>query len=156
MALDKKSDQFGTPDHIFKPLNKRYKFTLDAAATAQNAKCKKFFTKEDDALSQSWAGERVWCNPPYSKAYGTTGHVELFCLKAFEETAIGCELAVLLIPNRTEQEWYGKLIRSGRVWIEDFKGRVNFIGGEQGARGTHHLMTIWPPLDFFHCVTEID
>ncbi len=42
-------------------------FTLDVAASDRNAKCSRYFTFTQDGLRQSWAGERVWCNPPYSR-----------------------------------------------------------------------------------------
>ena len=44
---------------------------LDAAADATNAKCARYFTAEDDGLTQDWAGETVWLNPPYGR--GITG-----------------------------------------------------------------------------------
>lgn len=36
--LDSSSDEFGTPDHIFLPLHEEFQFTIDAAASAENAK----------------------------------------------------------------------------------------------------------------------
>ena len=41
-------------------------FTVDVAAAPHNTKCERFYTAEQDGLAQSWAGETVWCNPPYS------------------------------------------------------------------------------------------
>jgi len=38
---------------------------LDVAASASNAKCKRFFDEQIDGLKQSWDNEVVWCNPPY-------------------------------------------------------------------------------------------
>lgn len=59
--------EWPTPKSFFAELNKEFNFTLDPCATKENAKCAKFFTKEDDGLSQSWDDEIVFCNPPYGR-----------------------------------------------------------------------------------------
>ena len=59
------SPEWGTPQQFFNDLNEQWNFTLDPCATPQNAKCAKFFTKEQDGLKQSWANEVVFMNPPY-------------------------------------------------------------------------------------------
>jgi phage N-6-adenine-methyltransferase len=59
-------DDRAITDEDFAPLHKRFRFTIDAAASPTNAKLPRYWTRDDDALTQSWAGERVWCNPPYS------------------------------------------------------------------------------------------
>ena len=59
-------DDRATPPEVFGPLQGRFGFTVDAAASAANAKCPRFWTYEDDGLAQPWAAERVWANPPYS------------------------------------------------------------------------------------------
>lgn len=56
-------DDRGTTLEVFEPLHERFGFTLDVAASPQNAKLPRYFTIEDDGLERSWAGERVWCNP---------------------------------------------------------------------------------------------
>src|SRR5688572_10793273 len=60
-------DNLGTDPALFAKLDERFGFTLDACATPVNAKCSRYYTVEDDGLTQSWAGERVWCNPPFSQ-----------------------------------------------------------------------------------------
>ena len=60
-----KTENWATPQELFDKLNAKYSFTLDAAASKDNAKCVKYFSKEDDGLSQSWQGERVFINPPF-------------------------------------------------------------------------------------------
>lgn len=49
--LSSKTGEWSTPQDFFDRLDWKYHFTLDAAATAENAKCAKFFTAEDDGLS---------------------------------------------------------------------------------------------------------
>jgi phage N-6-adenine-methyltransferase len=59
--------EHGTPQDFFDKLNAVHHFTLDPCATAANAKCKKFYTREQDGLAQSWANEIVFMNPPYGE-----------------------------------------------------------------------------------------
>ena len=43
-------DTWETPDYFFNLLNEKFKFTMDPCATKENAKCKKYFTKEQNGL----------------------------------------------------------------------------------------------------------
>lgn len=132
LAVD--SDDFGTPDWLFKALDEEFIFTIDAAASKDNAKCERFWTKADNALLQSWSGERVFCNPPYSR-----GNVHAFFTKALIETRSGsCRLAVLLIPTYTERDWFHESRNAFEVRF--IKGRVKFVGGASSARGNHMIV----------------
>ena len=62
-----RSNEWETPQDFFDKLNREFHFTLDPAATPENAKCKNFYTAENDGLTQDWSGERVFCNPPYGR-----------------------------------------------------------------------------------------
>lgn len=124
----------------FAPLHERFRFTIDAAASATNARLERYWTIEDNALEQSWAGERVWCNPPYSdvRAWVSKGWREWTCERA--------ELIVMLLPaNRTEQRWWQEMIEphrdnpSGPMRVEFLPGRMRFdrpnaIIGPKGDR----------------------
>jgi hypothetical protein len=58
-TLPRLSTTRSTPEH---------RFTLDAAASGrQRELSERYFTRHTDGLLRSWAGERVWCNPPYSR-----------------------------------------------------------------------------------------
>lgn len=37
-----------TPPEVFEPLDAEFHFTLDVCATAENAKCARYFTEEED------------------------------------------------------------------------------------------------------------
>jgi phage N-6-adenine-methyltransferase len=108
----------------FAPLHARFGFTLDAAASPENAKLPRFFTAEQDGLRWSWAGERVYCNPPYSD-------IRPWVEKAWREVA--AELIVMLLPaNRTEQGWWQDLIEPRRDSTAKFRteflpGRLRFL-----------------------------
>lgn len=107
-------------------------FTVDAAAAEHNARCARYWTMYDDGLAQPWAGERVWCNPPYSD-------IGPWVAKANHET--GAELVVMLLPaNRTEQLWWQHHIephrdRGGRLTVEFLPGRMRFLRRSQQAIG---------------------
>lgn len=106
-AVDQVDDRW-TPLNLWIPWNDRWQFTIDAAASHENHLCDRYFTLEDDGLSQSWACERVWCNPPYSD-------MRSWVEKARAEMSSGCELVVMLTPaNRTEQRWWQELIEPYR------------------------------------------
>ena len=55
-----------TPKFLFDGLNAEFGFELDVCATPENAKCRRFFTPQDDALSQHWE-DVCWMNPPYGE-----------------------------------------------------------------------------------------
>lgn len=61
------SNEWATPQNFFDTLDNEFNFTLDPCSTKENAKCKKFYTKEDDGLSKSWTDETVFMNPPYGR-----------------------------------------------------------------------------------------
>lgn len=50
------SEEWGTPQELFNRLNKEFNFTFDICASKENAKCHKYYTKEEDALKQEWGG----------------------------------------------------------------------------------------------------
>lgn len=64
------TNEWATPQAFFDTLDAEFHFTLDTAATPENAKCKRYFTKESDGLAQSWDNEIVFCNPPYGREIG--------------------------------------------------------------------------------------
>ncbi len=52
--MDKMNTEWETPQDFFDKLNQEFHFSLDVAATTENAKCKNFFTKKDDGLQWGW------------------------------------------------------------------------------------------------------
>lgn len=73
-------DDRATTIESFAPWNDRFHFTIDVAAAAHNTKCARYYNIAENGLSRSWAGERVWCNPPYS-------NIEPWAVKANQEMA---------------------------------------------------------------------
>lgn len=115
-----------TPQDFFDGLNKEFNFTLDPCATPETAKCKKFYTKEDDGLKQDWSGERVFCNPPYGTA------IKDWVKKCWEEAQNDNTLVVMLIPARTDTIYFHKYIYP-LAEIRFIKGRLKFGGKQKGS-----------------------
>lgn len=116
-----------TPIDFFEKLNQEFHFTLDPCATPETAKCKKFFTKEDDGLIQDWGGESVFCNPPY----GT--EIKKWVRKCAEEAKKVGTQVVMLIPARTDTVYFHEYIYN-KAQIRFVKGRLKF-GGKQAGSG---------------------
>jgi phage N-6-adenine-methyltransferase len=113
------STEWATPKALYDKLDRRFHFTLDPCATAENAKCPRFFTKEDDGLRQSWAGERVFMNPPYGK------ETPVWVKKAREESFEHKIPVVCLVVPRTDTAWFQDLVRyAEKLWL--LRGRVRF------------------------------
>jgi hypothetical protein len=64
------TDLWSTPQDLFDKLDREFGFTLDVCATADNAKCAKFYTKAEDGLAQPWSGV-CWMNPLHGKTWQT-------------------------------------------------------------------------------------
>lgn len=143
-------DDRGTDPAVFAALDAKYRFTLDAAASAENAKCAVYYTVEDNGLVAPWTGARVWCNPPYSNLYAWVD-------KAWKERA--AELIVMLVPaNRTEQPWWQDCVeplrdRAGsRLTTQFLPGRMRFTAPGQHTAPPNSrppfgcCLLIWSPL----------
>ena len=107
--------------------NHSFSRQTSAAATAGNARLRRFWTAEDDGLRQPWAGERVWVNPPYSYP-----NIPRWIRKAWAEA--DATLIVMLVPaNRTEQTWWQAAVEPYRdrpgtgLRTEFMPGRPRFI-----------------------------
>jgi site-specific DNA-methyltransferase (adenine-specific) len=129
------SDEWGTPQNVFDYLNAKYNFTLDAAASEENAKCENYFTIQDDALKQKWNG-RVFLNPPYSKR-----NQYHFVEKAIHELNTNplCEIVVVLIPARTDTQVWHKYLFKHALEIIFIEGRLKFT--KQGQTNSNSCAT---------------
>lgn len=113
-----------TPKELFERLDDEFHFTLDAAASDTNAKCKRYYTEDTDGLAQSWAGETVFCNPPYGREIGK------WVRKAYQEAQEDVTV-VLLIPARTDTSYFHDCILD-KAELRFLRGRLRFED-EQGA-----------------------
>lgn len=131
MALQKamvssKSNEWETPQGLFDDLNKEFNFTLDPCATSLNAKCEKYYTKRENGLQQSWAGEVVFMNPPYG---GNTGK---WIEKAWHESLHGA-IVVCLIVSSTDRSYWHDYIFPHASEIRWLRGRLKFVTAKSTA-----------------------
>jgi phage N-6-adenine-methyltransferase len=117
--------EWATPADFFASVDAEFHFDLDTCASADNAKCARFFTKDEDGLAQRWTG-RVWCNPPYGRAIGA------WMRKAYESVQGGdAEVVVCLVFARTDTSWWHDYALRGEVRY--LRGRLRFGGAESSA-----------------------
>ena len=124
-----------TPQFLFDALDKEFGFEIDVCATAENAKCRRYFTEEDDGLAQSWSGV-CWMNPPYGRAIAS------WMKKAFESSFTGA-LVVGLVPARTDTRWHKYVNRATEVRL--LRGRLRFTGAENSAPFPSAIVIFRPP-----------
>jgi len=135
-------DDRGTPQALFDELDDEFHFTVDVAASRENAKCDYYYDKERSGLTAHWGGERVWCNPPYSD-------LPSWVRKAHQE--VDAEVIVMLIPaNRTEQPFWQTYIEpyrdgGGRLVTQYLKGRTKFTkdGSTMGSPNFASVLLVW-------------
>ena len=119
------SEEWGTPQELFNRLNEEFNFTLDICASEENAKCPKYYTKEEDALKQEWGGV-IWMNPPYGRRIGN------WVKKAKETARQGKATVVCLLPARTDTAWWHDYAMKANE-IRLIRGRLKFGDGKGSA-----------------------
>ena len=118
---------WGTPQWLFDALNEEFNFTLDAAASPENAKCPIFLTEEDDALEYPWSEHRVFLNPPYGRDIGRW-------MAHSAEMAVGYNtLVVVLIHARTDTKWWHSCVMPFASELRFVPGRVRFEGAPSSS-----------------------
>jgi phage N-6-adenine-methyltransferase len=119
------TDLWATPWLLFRVLDAKFRFTCDVCALPENAKCKRFYTPDEDGLAQRWTGV-CWMNPPYGREVGK------WIRKAYESAASGDATVVCLIPARTDTSyWHDFVMRASEVWL--VAGRIRFGDAKSGA-----------------------
>lgn len=114
---------WATPQAVFDELHREFGFETDVCAIAENAKCPRYFTPEQDGLAQAWTGV-CWMNPPYGRAIGT------WVQKAYE-SARGGATVVCLLPSRTDTRWWHDYCMKGQIRF--LRGRLKFGGCKNSA-----------------------
>lgn len=105
------SPHWATPAALYDALHAEFGFTLDPCPLGGGK----------DGLSRSWAGERVYCNPPYGRGIGE------WLSKGAE-----ADLAVFLLPSRTDTKWFHEFAPLAAD-VRFLKGRLRFGTATTGA-----------------------
>lgn len=147
---DCKKDEWRTPPFVFDWASQYYPFDIDLCATSKNALCKKYFTKEQDCLAQSWHERGIFgfCNPPYS-------NIGPFLEKAIDERDHGFHTA-FLIPTPNGERYFHDHIFGQASKIIFITGRISFLtpgGKEQSGNPRGSCFVLYEP-NF--CNTQIE
>ena len=137
------SDEWETPRALFAFLDRFFRFDVDVCASSQNAKCRQFFSKDQNGLSQTWpAGRTYWMNSPYSEAGKWA--------KKAAESAKGGAVVVGLFANRSSTAWYRDYVVPSAMVVQ-LQGRLRFMqGGRIVTSGNMSeapfasILSIWP------------
>ena len=148
------TEHWGTPDEIFIPLNRMFRFTLDTCALDQSvAKVNNFISPEEDGLNSKWFGINVWCNPPYGR-----GSLKAWTSKAKRELEAGhCEKVVMLIPASISSIWFHENVIPVMEEMILVKRRIKFVGYKKdeptkAANFDSVIVVLSKPKGFFHHV----
>jgi hypothetical protein len=101
-------DHWSTPAELYADLDREFSFTLDPCPL-----------KGAEGLTRSWKGERIYCNPPYSK------------IDPWLEKANEADLAVFLLPSRTDTDWFHRF--APRAEVRFLRGRLKFRTAQMNA-----------------------
>lgn len=114
------SDEWYTPPWVFDPLSKIFGFDLDVCATAESAKCQRYFEPIlRDGLSNEWDGPWL-CNPPYS-------NIAPWVKRALNSAADG-HPGVMLLPAWTDRAWWHAFVEPRRDRdVADFDIRIESV-----------------------------
>jgi len=103
--------EWATPKALYEKLDSEFRFNFDPCPIGG----------DQDGLAPlftSWSGKRVFCNPPYGPQIAKW-------LQRGEEA----ELAVFLLPARTDTRWFHEEVLPKAKEIRFVKGRLCFNDG---------------------------
>lgn len=109
------SVEHATPKAVYAQLDAEFHFDFDPCPLGG----------DEDGTAQlfcDWRGKRVFCNPPYGPG-----------LRGFLERAHEAELAVYLIPARTDTRWFHEICLPSAKEIRFVKGRLKFGDAKNSA-----------------------
>lgn len=116
VVFSSESVHWATPKAVYDKLNEEFAFDFDPCPLGD-------FGIESDARSLfvNWSGKRVFCNPPYDD------------IRAFLERAWETEIAVYLIPARTDTRWFHDICLPMASEIRFVRGRLKFGDAKNSA-----------------------
>lgn len=135
---------WATPQDIYDKLNRMFgPFNLDPAASDENHKCEKYYTRSDNGLRQSWYGHSVFLNPPYGR--------EIFrWMRKCAIERFNTKVICALIPCRTDTIWFQEYVFKHVAELYFVKGRIKFKDANNSAPFPSAVVIYYPVI-----VTEI-
>ena len=121
------SDSWSTSWRDYHFLNWMFDFTIDVAAHAGNHKHKRYFSADPDdpdslgnGLKESWAGETVFCQPPYADLKSTRNQIGWAekCATEYEKDGYNTTV-VMLIPCRPYRRYFINYLANAEVYFFD-------------------------------------
>lgn len=103
-----------TPKALYDQLDREFHFNFDPCPLG----C--FDTDGSAPLFTPWASKRVYCNPPYNRG-----------ITKFLERALEADIAVFLLPSRTDTKWFHDLVLPNAHEIRFIKGRLSFENADK-------------------------
>jgi site-specific DNA-methyltransferase (adenine-specific) len=100
--------EWSTPKGVKSELDREFHFDFDPCP----------IDGKHDGLSSlftPWTGRRVFCNPPYGPKLGK-----------WLQRGMEADLAVFLIPARTDTRWFHEIVLPKAKEIRFIKGRLRF------------------------------
>ena len=109
------SEEWATPTEVYNGLDAEFHFNFDP--------CPLGGTEDGPApLFVEWRGRRVFCNPPYGPE-----------IRPFLERGLEAEIAVFLIPARTDTRWFHDIVLPHAKEIRFVRGRLKFGDAKNSA-----------------------
>lgn len=109
------SEEWATPTEVYNGLDAEFHFNFDP--------CPLGGTEDGTApLFVEWRGRRVFCNPPYGPE-----------IRPFLERGLEAEIAVFLIPARTDTRWFHDIVLPHAKEIRFVRGRLKFGDAKNSA-----------------------
>jgi len=109
------SEEWATPADVYAALDAEFHFDFDP--------CPLGGTEDGTApLFVTWEGRRVYCNPPYGPG-----------IRPFLERGSEADVAVFLIPARTDVRWFHEIVLPFAKEIRFIKGRLKFGDAKNSA-----------------------
>jgi hypothetical protein len=106
------SDRWATPRSVYDALHSEFGFNFDPCP----------LDGVQDGLASEWDGKRVFCNPPYGPGIGE-----------WLKRGLEAELAVFLIPARTDTRWFHDIVLPHAREIRFLRGRLKFGEAKKDA-----------------------
>jgi site-specific DNA-methyltransferase (adenine-specific) len=101
MRIVKISNEWRTPDWLFKQLDDEFHFDMDLCARYENAKCNSYCTDFLETPHQFFYGKRCFMNPPYSQPFPFISRAA--CLPHNAK----CPVVVMLVKADPSTAWWG-------------------------------------------------